>query len=505
MPSDSLQGMSDQVPFHSLLEAIDQAIIATHPDGKIIYWNQFAEELYGWPAVEVLGRNISNITVPENAGAHAGEIMASVNAGKSWTGNFVVKRRDGSQFTASVTLAPIFDEHRALIGVVGVSNDVAARQQLHEKTQRDSEEEFRTLANSLPELCWMARGDGHIFWYNERWYEYTGTTPEQMEGWGWQTVHDPNILPAVLERWKHCISTGEPFEMKFPLLGADRQLRWFLTRVRPVRDKNRQILRWFGVNTNIDEELKTRQEILQAREELEKRVQERTSELNGANENLRELSGRLLQMRDEEGRRLARELHDSVGQLVAALGMNLGVVNAQAHKLDATAVRALAETETLLGEISREIRTISHLLHPPLLEEAGLASALNWYVSGFSERSKIAVDLKIPSTLNRLPQEMEITIFRIVQEALTNIHRHSGSPTATITILQEKKRFVVKVQDQGKGIPHEKQSQIKTTAQSGVGFRGMKERVRQISGTLEIHSDASGTIVMAALPVADKS
>ncbi|MGB6675959.1 MAG: ATP-binding protein [Terriglobales bacterium] len=214
-----------------------------------------------------------------------------------------------------------------------------------------------------------------------------------------------------------------------------------------------------------------------------------------------EFASRLQAMQDEERRRLARELHDSVGQNLAALGMNIAIVQAQSHKLDSLGARAVSENAHLVEQVSREIRTISHLLHPPLLDIAGLASALRWYADGFSERSNIKVDLEIPSDFGRLPDELEITIFRIVQECLTNIHRHSGSSTATIRLHQEGDRLTVQVQDSGKGIPLEKQHELIESGRGGVGLAGMRERLRRLGGTLEIESNESGTTVSAILKV----
>jgi signal transduction histidine kinase len=228
-----------------------------------------------------------------------------------------------------------------------------------------------------------------------------------------------------------------------------------------------------------------------------------TDEPNSTDVSLRNLSARLLQVQDEERRRIAREMHDSVGQLVAAISMNLGAVRKQSDKLDAKGAKAVAETIVLVEEIDRQIRTISHLLHPPLLDEAGLGSALRWYVDGFSERSKISVDLSIPSDFGRLPNDMEIAIFRIVQECLTNIHRHSGSATATISIGAEDSRILVRVQDRGKGIPLERQLELNSTDRTGVGFRGMRERVRQLGGSLEIQSEENGTVIIVTLPFRD--
>ncbi len=240
-------------------------------------------------------------------------------------------------------------------------------------------------------------------------------------------------------------------------------------------------------------------------EQLEQKVLERTAALNAANANLGELSGRLQQIRDEERRQIARELHDSIGQLLAALAMNMAVVQRQADGLDSAGARAVSESAAMIEQISRETRTISHLLHPPLLDAAGLASALRWYVDGFSERSQIKVDLRIPEPFRRLSDEMEIAIFRMVQECLTNIHRHSGGTSAAIRVHEEDHRIVVEVQDGGKGIPLEKQLELSSSGRTGVGFRGMRERLRQLGGTLEIRSDSAGTAVTATLPLADST
>lgn len=242
-------------------------------------------------------------------------------------------------------------------------------------------------------------------------------------------------------------------------------------------------------------------ELRKAHNELERKVSERTAELNTANESLRDLTSQLQRMRDEERRQIARELHDSAGQLLAALSMNVAALQLQAAKLDGEGVRALAENAMMVEQISSEIRTISHLLHPPLLDAAGLASALRWYVEGFSERSKINVELDIPARLTRMSDEMEIAVFRMVQECLTNIHRHSGSKTAVIRVHEQDHEISVEVQDQGKGISRERQLELNSSNRTGVGFRGMRERLRQLGGALDIQSAGKGTTVRARLPL----
>jgi PAS domain S-box-containing protein len=220
-----------------------------------------------------------------------------------------------------------------------------------------------------------------------------------------------------------------------------------------------------------------------------------------AEENLRALSGRLLQVQDEERRRMARELHDSAGQIVAAMGMNLGQLENEAHTIGPHAANLIKENQALLDELSKEVRTVSHLLHPPLLDELGLASALRTYVKGFAERSKIKVDLRISDDFGRLRPDSETAIFRLVQESLSNIHRHSGSRVATIHISRSSGAVCIEVRDAGKGIPPEKRAEMEAAGNAGVGIRGMRERMRQLGGALEISSSDHGTLVSARLPI----
>jgi len=234
---------------------------------------------------------------------------------------------------------------------------------------------------------------------------------------------------------------------------------------------------------------------------LEERVQERTAALDSANQNLRAISARLLQLQDEERRRFARELHDSVGQSLAGLTLNLSAVRTDIERLAKTAT-ALSESEAMVQEMSKEVRTISYLLHPPLLDEAGLASALRWYVEGFTQRSKIQVEAEFPDDFGRLSQELETAVFRVVQECLTNIHRHSGSRTAKVSIARFNGLVRVEVSDRGKGIAPEKRYEIEASGTLGVGLRGMRERILQLGGSMKIDSNSPGTVVKVQVPVA---
>jgi signal transduction histidine kinase len=222
-----------------------------------------------------------------------------------------------------------------------------------------------------------------------------------------------------------------------------------------------------------------------------------------AEESVRLLSSQLLHLQDQERRRIARELHDSAGQILAALGMNLSLLECENCHLPPSAAKAVTESLGFVQQLSRELRTISHLLHPPLLDEVGLSSGLRSYLEGFTERSKIKVELELPEDLGRLPQDSETSIFRVVQECLTNIHRHSESPVARIRITRSDGQVSVEVGDKGKGIPPEKREAMDSGGSPGVGIRGMRERLRQLGGTLEVNSNGEGTVVVARVPISN--
>jgi signal transduction histidine kinase len=216
----------------------------------------------------------------------------------------------------------------------------------------------------------------------------------------------------------------------------------------------------------------------------------------------RQLSGRLLQLQDEERRRLASDLHDSTAQRLAALTMNLDVVGGAKKALDARSRRALAESRSLAEQCSREVRTLAYLLYPPLLDEAGLLAAVRWYVEGFTKRSGISVAMDL-GDLGRLPGPIEMALFRIVQESLTNVHRHASTGTASVRFATTTEALVLEVQDGGHGLrdPLTLQNGMLLPGTLGVGIQGMRERICQLGGSFDVEFTDTGTTVRVCLPL----
>jgi PAS domain S-box-containing protein len=259
--------------------------------------------------------------------------------------------------------------------------------------------------------------------------------------------------------------------------------------------------------SDITQRVRAEEELRRAHDELEARVLERTADLKRANlelqseiterkqveEAVRELSGRVMRVQDEERRHLARELHDGATQNLVAVSLALNNIRRLLNQNNG-AGKIIQDCLDILERSTNELRTISYLLHPPMLEEFGLARTLSSYVDGFSKRSGIAVTLDMQPELERLDPEIELTLFRIVQEALANIHRHSGSPTAAIALACEDHHVNLEIRDRGKGIPS-------IDGNTGVGIAGMRERVRLLHGRLEIQTGSSGTCISIVLPL----
>jgi PAS domain S-box-containing protein len=410
--------------------------------------------------------------------------------------------------------APIYSGE-ARLGWVWTFRDISERKQAEEKLL-ESENNLRALANTIPQLAWMAEADGYIFWYNEGWYEYTGATPEQMEGWGWQSVHDPEMLPEVLSRWKRSIETGEPFEMEFPLRGADGAFRWFLTRVNPLKDSQNKILRWFGTNTDITKIREIEKGLQQARTELEARVDERTRELANTNQKLvnqmREntraelertlLLKRLVSVQEDERGRIARDIHDHLGQRVTAL--RLKTASLRDLFVDDDPVRSrIDELQGIAEQLDNEVSFVSWELRPSILDDLEFADALENYVAEWSRHSGILAEFHtIGSKPAFLDHDVKINLYRITQEALNNAAKYSKANKVNVLLDWRSDHLLLIVEDDGKGFDISSISPGRES-RKGFGLVGMRERASLLGGSIEIESDVDkGTAIFIHIPLA---
>jgi PAS domain S-box-containing protein len=351
-------------------------------------------------------------------------------------------------------------------------------------------QELDAIVHTAPDIIFSRQSDGKRDYISGRFYEYTGAPLGSAVGLGWLEYMHADDRDRSLAHWLRCAQSGDDYESEYRLRGADGRYRWFRARAVPLRDPNGVILKWYGTCSDIHDSKVLEQSIRDNAVELERMVDLRTAEL-------RRLSGRLMTLQDEERRRIAREIHDGLGQELAAAKMILdGILSKDSSP---TMRQAAGDASQLVDRAIQQVRTISHLLHPPLLDEVGLISALRWYLEGLSGRSGIEIRLEVdPPDLVRLKPDLETAIFRIIQEALTNMFRHSGARNGSVSLTEKEGQVVVTIRDDGKGI-EEQVVQLRPES-VGVGIGGMRQRVSELGGRLRLANGNPGTIVEVVVP-----
>jgi PAS domain S-box-containing protein len=380
-------------------------------------------------------------------------------------------------------------EQRVVERTQELERRAVALQQLNRDLAQKNQE-LDAIVQTAPDIIFSRQSDGARDYISSRFYEYTGAPPDSAVGLGWLEYMHADDREGSLEHWLNCVQSGETYESEYRLRGADGQYRWFRARAVPLRDPQGAILKWYGTCSDIHDSKLLEKSIRDNAIELERMVDIRTLEL-------RRLSSRLMTMQDEERRRIAREIHDGLGQELAAAKMILDGILAK--DTSPSMRHAAADASQMVDRAIKQVRTISHLLHPPLLDEVGLVSALRWYLEGLSERSGIEMNLEVdPPDLGRLKPDLETAIFRIIQEALTNMFRHSGARKGRVSVMEKEGQIVVTVCDDGKGI-EEQVVQLRPDS-VGVGIGGMRQRVTELGGRLRLANANPGTIVEVVVP-----
>jgi PAS domain S-box-containing protein len=472
------RGFAARSRLAAIVESSDDAIIARNLDGFITSWNQSAERVFGYTAPEAIGQPITLIVPPGHLDEEA-MILERLRKGERIEHFETVRvRKDGTTIDVSLSVSPLKDAAGNIGGVSKVARDITEQKQIG-RALRESEERFRAIVETTPECVKLVARDGTLLHMNSAGLRMIGADcAGTVVG---KNVYD-RVGPKDRDRFRafnERICCGMKGSLEFDLIGLNGERRHMETHAAPLTNPDGTV-----VQLAVTRDITNRN---QAQEALKEK----------------ELSARLLKLQDEERRRMARELHDGVGQLLAAMSMNASRLEREKSHLSPEAARCAEENSRLIDHVSEDIRTLSYLFHPPLLDEMGLHSALKWYTDGFAERSKIAAELELPEEWERLPQDHELCLFRIAQECLTNIHRHSGSLTALVRLLRYPGQVKLEVSDEGRGLNQEIQSKIASGETAGVGLRGMQERVRQLGGSLEVRSNGRGTTVIATLPFAE--
>jgi PAS domain S-box-containing protein len=451
-----------------IIDTLPTMVWTLRPDGAVDFVNQRWKDYTGLSLEEEV-ENATGPVHPEDLPRVLEKWLADLAAGEASEDEIRLRRADGEYRWFLVRTAPLRDEQGKVVKWYGVSIDIEDRKQ--------AESRSRALLDAIPQQIWTGPPDGTLDYCNERWRSYMGHGIEELQGDGWQSMLHPDDRERVLRAWHKSVAKGTPYEQEERHRGVDGTYRWFLSRGLPFRDAEGRIVRWYGTNTDIEDRKQ-------------------------AEEELRRLSGQLLRLQDEERRRIARDLHDSTGQDLVALATTLSQLHASIPSSSRKLRKLASQCQALADQCIREVRTLSYLLHPPMLDEAGLEDAIRHYAGGFTERTGIAVELEISPRLGRMKPDVELTLFRVVQESLTNIQRHSGSPQSKIWIERDPGRITLEISDKGSGISgNQRRRNGKLSFGVGVGILSMHERVKLIGGRLEIESSSSGTTVRATVPI----
>jgi PAS domain S-box-containing protein len=500
--------------FRAIVETTPDCVTLVASDGTLLQVNSFGLRMIGADSPDtVVGHSLYELVASEDREKFRA-FNEEVCSGRNATLAFDIVRRDGARRSMESHAAPMRMPDGNVVQL-GVTRDITERLQAEQRERKIKDEavaanaKFRAVFEQTTVFAGIMTNDGVMIDANKMCLDVCGYRPEEVLGkpfwetpWWRNSKEVQDKIRAATPR----VAQGIPYRELLQYSWADGTERMVDFALYPIVDDENNVLFLHSTGVDITDLKRTEENYRQLAESLDAEVRARTSELEARNAEvirqtdlLREFSRRLLQMQDAERRHIARELHDSAGQTLAVLSMDIALLMQKAVE-DAPALITVAEKiEKTARQLQREIRTTSYLLHPPLLDEAGLSSALGWYIQGLAERSALKIDLSIAKDFGRLPRDMELVIFRLVQESLTNIHRHSGSKTARIQLSRRPGEIRLDIQDQGKGISAERLAEIQSGA-SGVGTRGMRERIRQFDGSIQFESNGSGTRIVVTFP-----
>lgn len=480
--------------------AIPEAIILMDAEGRWILQNAEADRIAAltgagdkrgaptqerWKTAEL--RDARGEPLPQPVWP-AGRVLRGETLTDADATDIRVRGTDGIDHDFLVTGSPVRGSNGGITGAVVLLREVTEQRAL-EHALRESERRYRALVETSALIVWTNDPQGNVIGRIPQWEAVTGVTGDHyLENHRWLESLHPDDMPRVAEAWVRALSSVEPIEVEYRLRTPDGAYRWILSRVAPVRDESGVVREWIGAASDIHERK-------MAEEELERRVAERTSALSKANRSLRLMSQRMLDIQESERRRIARELHDEIGQALTGVKMMIEMAERQGTL---SSPPGMAAIDKAIEDMLTQVRELALELRPAILDNIGLLSALLWYINRYTEQTGIRVEFSHSGLDHRLAPEVEIGVYRLVQEALTNVARHADVQLASLRMVATADALTIVIADQGRGF-HADAALAESTS---IGLTSMRERVELLGGTLSITSlPGAGTTIVAELPL----
>ena len=453
-----------------IIDTIPTMAWSVRSDGTLEFVNQRWLDFTGLSFEEEI-KNPTGAIHPEDLTGAMEAWRVRMVAGELYEHEMRLRRADGEYRWFLVRTAPLHDERGKIIKWFGSSFDIEDRKQ--------AETQSRVLIDAIPHQIWSGPADGTLDYCNDRWRSYTGLELEDLRGQGWQAILHSEDEERVLAAWTESVANGTPYEQEERHRGADGRYRWFLCRGVPMRDAEGRIRRWYGTNTDIE-------------------VQKAALEALRRNEQqLHALVGRLNTIREDEAKRIARELHDDLGQKLTALNMEIADLERKLTDVTPPQRAQFDHMHSVVNSTIKSVQQISGELRLAQLDILGLAAAIDWQMKEFSRRSKILSNVTCLDEITNLSDAQRTAVFRILQEALTNVVRHSRATQVEISLQASPGQLALKIRDNGRGVTADE-----LNARSSIGILGMRERAQIVGGAVTITGEiGEGTTVLVVIPL----
>jgi PAS domain S-box-containing protein len=455
----------------AILESSDDAIISLDLDGVIVSWNIGALHMYGYTEQDALGQPVAMIIPPELR-EEEGRLLRRVIAGKLIEHNETVRlTKEGKHIDVSLTLSPLRNWAGQIIGVSTIARDITLSR-LAEASLRESEERFRLVANTAPVMIWMSGPDKLFTYFNQPWLKFTGRSIQEELGNGWAVGVHSEDLEQCLDTYRKAFDRREPFDMEYRLRRHDGEYRWVFDLGVPRWNADGSLAGYIGSCLDVTDRKR-------------------------AEEALSTVSRRLIEAHEEERSWIARELHDDINQQIALLAVNLERLKVRLPTSAAAASQGLAEIGQQISDIASNVQALSHRLHSSRLEYLGIAVAACSFCKELSEKQGVEIEFHSEDLPKNLPQEIALCLYRVLQEALQNAVKHSGSQQLEVSLLGALNAIQLTVHDSGIGFDPEDAIRGR-----GLGLISMKERLKLVDGELSIESQPEiGTTIHASVPL----